>query len=908
MLGVNHRGCELSQKVNVSMVEIVVVHYRQIRPTVAMLNAFFASYPDLRIVVVDNSGGSCNVFEEVLPHIPAHAEKIEVWNNPATEHGARGPLSHGAGLDLAISKTQKPYLLSLESDLFILQRGPIEFMCSLMEQGYDWAGIGQKPVNGIFSSFSPSFGIFKAKPIRDNNISFRVKPAFETLVDSDHPLWVHHRQATERIAENLFLLFPEGKPPDTYRRHKADLQRIEHDHLNYFDTGEWLHEALTRLGFRGYLFLPPPGVYHSWGSRDETIFTSNLAERMPWFDINQFLPDALKYFDCETITPLDCLSLQSVNDEPPSQWRVVGGGSGVDVHAVADGLQLLIDLPAEGYIYFGLEGSGFSNPPSSSLGAMISPSTIYRVTWNVHFDPKVTAKLWVIEYDDQERLCHHTRTCRCGSDTFDFCSSSKTIGFRVFFRLAGTGQMLIKSVEVKPASVKDKHKTEGSCARAFLPSANKYRKKKKGVVLVSADALRADFHELFQCENALDLIPTLSQFIGSSKAPASAYSTAPWTLPSHMSMFTGLFPHQHGYGIDFKVGKAYPMPTQLPFLPECLARNGVMSYGFHNGGVMDANRGFGHGWTSYTGSHPGDVDNPIHDFIRSFPDFEDGYFAFIHTYAVHNYYKESGTPFSLDLLNTAERRYLNSLVSDWGNLRWMMAENLKLGRLADIRTQQVVRKLYLGAVLHFENLFKQLVEFLRSMDALDQTSIILTSDHGESLGELHRGVQHWSHMTVNVHDENIRVPFYIKNATAHEFEFSKRFSLVNLPRLIFTLFGLKSDEFNVENRDWLFSTGTTDQFGQEWESKIPAEGRVFRSVLFNSEKSFYLSGSNFRLEYLHDRIKNAIVEASEIDQDVVKMLNDEVRLYTNLVNERSPSLEMLGDDVVNMMRDLGYVE
>jgi hypothetical protein len=729
------------------------------------------------------------------------------------------------------------------------------------------------------------------------------------LVDSEHPLLVHHRQATERIATNLFLLFPEGKPPDTYRRQKSDLQRIEYEHLNYFDTGEWLHEQLTRFGLRGYLFLPPPGVFHSWGSRDATIFLNNITERLPWFDLNKYLPDILKIYPQEAIVPVNCLSFRTSDGSVPAQWAVVGRGAGVKVNAVEDGLQLQIELPDGVNRYFGLESSSFSDPPSHALEAVISPSTAYRVTWDVTFNSKVTAMIWIIEYDDKERLCHHTRYCQCGSADLAFFSSAKTKTFRLFFRLTGSGSMLIRSLKIESAHslVVDREKA----IKPFFPSINHYKKKKKGVILLSADALRADFLNLLRQECALDQVPALSDFIGSSSMPEVAYSTAPWTLPSHMSMFTGLYPHQHGYGVDFKVGKPYPMPVHLPFLPEYLARKGVKSYGFHNGGVMDANRGFGYGWASYNGSHPGDVDNPIHEFIRSFSDMEDGYFAFIHTYAIHNYYKESGTPLALDFLNTHERRYLNSLISEWGNLRWMMAENLKLGRVADVKTRRVVQKLYLGAVLHFENIFKQLIEFLVSMDSYDQTSIILTSDHGESLGEQRRGIQHWSHMTINVHDENIRVPFYIKNASSREVNIPNIFSLAGLPRLILSMFGIEPGEFKETDQDWLFSTGTTDQFGQEWESKIPAEGRVYRSVLFNKDESYFLSGRDFQVEYLHDRVRDTVIDAREMNEGLLNRINDNVRRFTGAIATGatgSPSLEILGDDVVRMMRDLGYVE
>ena len=58
---------------------------------------------------------------------------------------------------------------------------------------------------------------------------------------------------------------------------------------------------------------------------------------------------------------------------------------------------------------------------------------------------------------------------------------------------------------------------------------------KPNVVLIVADTLRKDFSQ--GLDRLLDL--------GFVKYD-NAFSTAPWTLPSHVSMFTGLYPSQHG--------------------------------------------------------------------------------------------------------------------------------------------------------------------------------------------------------------------------------------------------------------------------------------------------------------------------------------------------------------------------
>ncbi|WP_406695221.1 sulfatase [Singulisphaera sp. Ch08] len=73
-----------------------------------------------------------------------------------------------------------------------------------------------------------------------------------------------------------------------------------------------------------------------------------------------------------------------------------------------------------------------------------------------------------------------------------------------------------------------------------------------------------------------------------------ARSAAPWTLPSHMTMFTGLWPYQHGARVD----RPYHGPS--PMLAEHLSANGYTTAGIvANVRVCNAGYGFGRGFDSY---------------------------------------------------------------------------------------------------------------------------------------------------------------------------------------------------------------------------------------------------------------------------------------------------------------------
>ena len=64
------------------------------------------------------------------------------------------------------------------------------------------------------------------------------------------------------------------------------------------------------------------------------------------------------------------------------------------------------------------------------------------------------------------------------------------------------------------------------------------------VVLLSLDTLRADHLSCYGY--GIPTSPELDTFAAGATRWTECYSTAPWTLPAHASLFTGLFPGEHG--------------------------------------------------------------------------------------------------------------------------------------------------------------------------------------------------------------------------------------------------------------------------------------------------------------------------------------------------------------------------
>ncbi|MGH9463675.1 MAG: sulfatase-like hydrolase/transferase, partial [Vicinamibacteria bacterium] len=86
------------------------------------------------------------------------------------------------------------------------------------------------------------------------------------------------------------------------------------------------------------------------------------------------------------------------------------------------------------------------------------------------------------------------------------------------------------------------------------------------VVLISIDCLRADHVGAYGYYR--NTTPSIDALAADGVVFENAMSSSSWTLPTHMSMLTGLMPSFHG------VDRSHKLSTSIPFLPEMLLQAG----------------------------------------------------------------------------------------------------------------------------------------------------------------------------------------------------------------------------------------------------------------------------------------------------------------------------------------------
>jgi len=272
------------------------------------------------------------------------------------------------------------------------------------------------------------------------------------------------------------------------------------------------------------------------------------------------------------------------------------------------------------------------------------------------------------------------------------------------------------------------------------------------VLLIVLDTVRAQSLSLYGY--ARPTTPELERWAKRGVMFERAVSTAPWTLPSHASMFTGCLPYEHS--ADWST----PLDTTHPTLAEVLGAHGYLSAGFvANLIYCNYARGLNRGFIYYEDypTSPGQVilssslgravasNNTLRnalgyhevlnrktaadvntDFLRWLShQGRRPFFVFLNYMDAHEPYLPPG-PFDVQFGHQRPRGHFWHSPVDAGRMdKWKMSA----------QELQVERDAYDGAIAYLDHHLGRLFAGLEKGGVLEKTLVIITSDHGEEFGE-----------------------------------------------------------------------------------------------------------------------------------------------------------------------------
>lgn len=282
------------------------------------------------------------------------------------------------------------------------------------------------------------------------------------------------------------------------------------------------------------------------------------------------------------------------------------------------------------------------------------------------------------------------------------------------------------------------------------------------------DTLRADRLSLYGYPRATS--PALDAWAARQAAVFdNAIAQAPWTLPSHVSMFTGLGTLRHG------VNHNLPAPARLTFLAEHLRNHGYSTMAVTGGGFVRPSFGVAQGFDRF--GHAGETAGKPSPANKK--DMADGlaevlpwlagrpaepFFLFFHTYEVHSPFVASEPHFSELRVDpggaTAAAIGVRTAVvpPTAQNGYQVRSRILRTDHPALVETppeQALIDDLYDSGVRTADAGIASILAQLESSGLADRTVVVVSSDHGESLGE--RGLAGHS----SLYDEVLKVPLVI---------------------------------------------------------------------------------------------------------------------------------------------------
>jgi arylsulfatase A-like enzyme len=275
----------------------------------------------------------------------------------------------------------------------------------------------------------------------------------------------------------------------------------------------------------------------------------------------------------------------------------------------------------------------------------------------------------------------------------------------------------------------------GACARPSPPP---------NVVLISLDTLRADRLNAYGYRERV-VSPHIDALAHEGILFESHITASPWTTPAHLSLLTSLSPHSHGVteSVAWLLrglhggGEYQRLADAQETLAEVLARGGYATAAFTGGATLDPTIGFGQGFELYDTSMAKVTAERLGVMTKWITAHRDGpLFLFWHTFEVHAPYHD-GT-FLGEVLAPGRAAVLGRELAELGRPEGpFLTDDLGEGALrgADAYTRAVCSALYDGGVRSADRWVGRLLQALRATRLYDRTLVVLTSDHGEQLGE-----------------------------------------------------------------------------------------------------------------------------------------------------------------------------
>lgn len=434
------------------------------------------------------------------------------------------------------------------------------------------------------------------------------------------------------------------------------------------------------------------------------------------------------------------------------------------------------------------------------------------------------------------------------------------------------------------------------------------------IIVIVMDTVRADHLSCYGYEKKTT--PQLEKLVESSRIFHKAYTPGGWTPPAHASLFTGLYSTAH------KVTQEnWTMSEKLLTLAEVLSGEGYETLGIVENPMLTKYHNFHQGFQNYYESwkekkeYKGNKSLfPFRKHIKS-QKKNKPLFCFINFIAPHSPYNSSKGFYDTFLTDESISVEANHWVDYYIDRINFSPEEF-----------QHLNELYDAEILYTDFLIGEIINLLKNHRLWENTLFVVTSDHGENIGD-HGLVDH----VFSLHESIIKIPLIIHYPKMFSpgTEDHKPALLVDIFPTVLSAVGLKKKNFFFQGVDLTkIRRGDRLIFSEYYYPKqvlqkypphirqgpkLEKYRRRIRAVIDGGYKLIWGSDGAHQLYNLKESPdeKRNLIQDEEKQQKVkimmkkLEMLKKKYKM--NLVEMNRQRKEKMDEETLKALKSLGYI-
>lgn len=385
------------------------------------------------------------------------------------------------------------------------------------------------------------------------------------------------------------------------------------------------------------------------------------------------------------------------------------------------------------------------------------------------------------------------------------------------------------------------------------------------VILIVIDTLRADVVDEVHT-------PVMDGLREQGSRVTRAWSSGTWTAPSVISLFSGMPVRTHGWDFPFPGQmnhrtNSYPQIPDVPLLAEVLKEEGFQTGAFYGNRLLGQGLGYERGFDYFIPSGDRTLPERLSERLSQ-QDLSKRQFIYLHMFGGHHPLRPTD--------ESIERWGLDSDLIRKRGFSLLKAER------GSTRVQEQYRLSYRAVV---EDIDTRLGLVLDALEPIrDDALIIVTSDHGEMLGEHgHFGHRDW------LYEPLTQVPFMAVGAG----ELPETLTLAAVPDLITQTLGIE--------HEWPVGIQDSGPLVSQRESKVALSSDGRMKAIWDDEA--FASGVAV-FDLVEDPLEETPIAGQEEVMEGIRTQWEETTPFNQLYAVDGP----MSDETLNTLEALGYME